>query len=480
MKRLCSFAALVLLSTSAHAGVMFSFEVEGRVVHINAPSGCTSLACISVSSPGFHGFKYRHGSRNNLASKPVSAGKDKARAPAGTLNSLSLVKTPNAEDAIAPPRAPISTADSRSVVVSTEPTKAPSIDKSTLPAAVVGTRPSPTDSNTAPGPTLLTRPMPVDSTSDGSASPANAVATSPRSAPSSTVESATLITGSVRKSVQTALSSAPAVEYDSKAKENQTWAPAEATIAPPRTPISTANSRPVVVSTEPTKAPSIDMPAPPATVVGTRPSLTDSNAASSPTSLTRPTPVDATSDGSASPKNAVATSSRSPSPSTVESATPVTGSVHKSVQTALSSAPAVGYYDKAKENEASAPAVDYYRKAKENQNRETVDAGRSASLLGNWQIQGQKRAIHIEQCGPLVCGYVADSSNKEKVLIDLKPTSSSEWIGLIASTGSNIMYPSVVILEDAKTLRVRACALGITFCEGQIWTREDPVLAVVH
>jgi uncharacterized protein (DUF2147 family) len=191
-------------------------------------------------------------------------------------------------------------------------------------------------------------------------------------------------------------------------------------------------------------------------------------------------PVDATSDGSASLANAVATSSRSPSPSTVESATPITGSVYKPVQTALSLAPAVVYYSKAKENQASAPAVEYYRKAKENLNRETSDAGRSASLLGDWQIEGQKRVIHIEQCDLFVCGYVADSSNKEKVLIDLKPTSSSEWIGLIAGAESNIMYPSVVILEDAKTLRVRACALGITFCEGQIWTREEPVLAAVH
>jgi Uncharacterized protein conserved in bacteria (DUF2147) len=207
-------------------------------------------------------------------------------------------------------------------------------------------------------------------------------------------------------------------------------------------------------------------------------------------------PIDATSDGSASPVNVAATSSPSPSPSTVEPATPITGSVHKPVPTALSSAPAVEYYSKAKEsqtlapaveyygkakeNPASAPAVEYYRKANENQNRETLDGGRGASLLGNWQTDGQKRAIHIEQCGLFVCGYVADSSNKEKVLIDLKPTSSSEWIGLIASTESGMTYPSVVVLEDAKTLRVRACALGITFCEGQIWTREDPVLAAVH
>ena len=348
MKRLCAFAALVLLSSSAHAGTIFSFEIQGRVVHINAPSGCTSLACISVSSPEFHGSNYRRGSRTKLASKAVSA--RKARAPAGTPNSLSLAKAPNAEDAI----------------------------------------------------------------------------------------------------------------------------------AAPRTTISTANSKRAVVATEPTKARSIDMPAAPATVVGTRPSPADSDAASGPTSLTKSMPVDATSDGSASPVNVVAASSHSPSPSTVEPATRITGSVYKPVQTALSPAPAVEYYGKAKESQ-TAPAVEYYRKAKENQNRETSDGGRNTSLLGNWQTEGQRRAIRIEQCGLFVCGYVADSSNNEKVLIDLKPTSSSsEWIGLIVSAESGITYPSVVVLEDAKTLRVRACALGMVFCEGQIWTREDPVLAAVH
>jgi hypothetical protein len=232
-----------------------------------------------------------------------------------------------------------------------------------------------------------------------------------------------------------------------------------------------ANSKPVVVATEPTKAPSVDVPATPAPGAGTRPSPIDSHAASAPTSLTNPMPVDATSDGGALPVNVMATSSRSPSPSTVEPATQMTGSVYKPVQSALS----------------SAPAVEYYGKAKDNQNRETLDGGRSTSLLGNWQTEGQKRAIHIEQCGSFVCGYVvdssnvADSSNNEKVLIDLKPTSSSsEWIGLIVSAENGTTYPTVVILEDAKTLRVRACGLGMAFCEGQIWTREDPVLAAAH
>jgi hypothetical protein len=464
MKRLCAFAALVLLSTSAHAGTIFSFEVQGRVVHINAPSGCASLACISVSSPEFHGSNYRRGSRTKLASKTVSA--RKARAPAG--NSLSLAKAPNAEDAIAASRTVLSTANSKRAVLATEPTKAPSIDMPAALPTVVETQPS-ADSDAASGPTSLTKPMPVDATSDGSDLLADVTATSSRSPSPSTVEPATPITGSVYKPVRSASSSAPAIKYYGKAKESQAVTSAE-DIAASRTPLSTANSKPVVVATEPTKAPSVDVPATPAPGAGTRPSPTDSNAASAPTLLTKPMPVDATSDGGALPVNVVATSSRSPSPSTVEPATQMTGSVYKPVQTALS----------------SAPAVEYYGKAKDNQNRETLDGGRSTSLLGNWQTEGQKRAIHIEQCGSFVCGYVvdssnADSSNNEKVLIDLKPTSSSsEWIGLIVSAENGTTYPTVVILEDAKTLRVRACGLGMAFCEGQIWTREDPVLAAAH
>ena len=106
--------------------------------------------------------------------------------------------------------------------------------------------------------------------------------------------------------------------------------------------------------------------------------------------------------------------------------------------------------------------------------------GRPSSLLGNWQTEGKKRSIHIEQCGLFVCGYATDSSNEEKVLIDLKPTSSAEWTGLIVSAESGITYPSVVTQEDALTIRVRACALGITFCEGQIWTREVTVQTAAH
>ena len=222
--------------------------------------------------PEFHGSNYRRGSRTKLASKAVSA--RKARAPAGTPNSLRLAKAPNAEDAIAASRTILSTANSKRAVVATEPTKVPSIDMPAAPATVVGTQPSAADPDAASGPASLTKPMPVDATSDGSASPADVTATSSRSPTPSTVEPATPITGSVYKPVRSASSSAPAIKYYGKAKESQAVTSAE-DIAASRTPLSTANSKPVVVATEPTKAPSVDVPATPAPGAGTRPSPTE-------------------------------------------------------------------------------------------------------------------------------------------------------------------------------------------------------------
>ncbi|MBR1212532.1 DUF2147 domain-containing protein [Bradyrhizobium sp. JYMT SZCCT0180] len=55
MKKLYILAALLLATTSAHAGG-FSFQIEGQRVHIHAPRGCASLSCINITAPGFKGL----------------------------------------------------------------------------------------------------------------------------------------------------------------------------------------------------------------------------------------------------------------------------------------------------------------------------------------------------------------------------------------------------------------------------------------
>jgi uncharacterized protein (DUF2147 family) len=54
MKRLIAFATLLLASSAAHAGDSYSFEVGGRTIHIDAPSGCDTPSCVSISIPGIY------------------------------------------------------------------------------------------------------------------------------------------------------------------------------------------------------------------------------------------------------------------------------------------------------------------------------------------------------------------------------------------------------------------------------------------
>src|SRR5258708_6242062 len=54
MKRLFAIAALLMASSAAHAGDSYSFDVGGRTIHIDAPSGCDSPSCVSVSIPGVY------------------------------------------------------------------------------------------------------------------------------------------------------------------------------------------------------------------------------------------------------------------------------------------------------------------------------------------------------------------------------------------------------------------------------------------
>jgi uncharacterized protein (DUF2147 family) len=49
---LTAAAALLMATTSAHAGNGFSFEIGGQKIHIDAPKNCSSLNCVSVSNNG--------------------------------------------------------------------------------------------------------------------------------------------------------------------------------------------------------------------------------------------------------------------------------------------------------------------------------------------------------------------------------------------------------------------------------------------
>jgi hypothetical protein len=97
MKRLYAVATLMLLTTAAHAGTVYSFEVGGRSISIDVSNGCDALQCISVT-----GRAARHGGwRQGAAGRP--AGKTMSRRPAQP-----AIRTADQRSATAVPRAGVS------------------------------------------------------------------------------------------------------------------------------------------------------------------------------------------------------------------------------------------------------------------------------------------------------------------------------------------------------------------------------------
>jgi hypothetical protein len=54
MKKLVTIAALLMATTSAHAGGV-TFQINGERIQIDAPRHCDALSCIKITAPGFSG-----------------------------------------------------------------------------------------------------------------------------------------------------------------------------------------------------------------------------------------------------------------------------------------------------------------------------------------------------------------------------------------------------------------------------------------
>ncbi|MCC8968013.1 DUF2147 domain-containing protein, partial [Bradyrhizobium sp. Pear76] len=68
MKKLVAIAALLMATTSAHAGgAGITFEIDGQRIHVEAPRNCSALSCIRISAPGYNGTV--GGISKNLGSK---------------------------------------------------------------------------------------------------------------------------------------------------------------------------------------------------------------------------------------------------------------------------------------------------------------------------------------------------------------------------------------------------------------------------
>jgi uncharacterized protein (DUF2147 family) len=379
MKRLYSLATLMLLTTSAHAGTMYSFEVSGRTIHINAPSGCASLECISVSGPGDGNAGPRRVSSAKSVGKSVPHAQ--SRQPDQTSEQHSPASPKSASSAQSPP-------SPTQASVSPPKTEAASTQVPALTPPIVAASPAPA----ATGP-----------------SPATTAQAIPTSSPSTTLA-------------------------DTKSSGSATPAVTDEAPSRPRPALAARFDPPVAVSApNPTKkAASLDAISPALSYYAAAP---------------LPPPASASyakvSDQPEKQLKASPGTVATPLPSTAPSfATPAT----------------------------SAPAPDSIKKA-------SSDHERSASPLGNWRADTNKPSIRIKPCGPNLCGY-ASNQTEEKMLIDLKPISSTEWVGMILNQDTKITYPTIVMLEGDNALRVRSCGLSAAFCAGQVWSREAPILAV--
>jgi uncharacterized protein (DUF2147 family) len=73
MKRLCGLMALMLVSSSADAGTI-SFSVGGHRIRIEAPRGCASSSCASISIPGvYESRNKRDDDKRDIVASPPPA-----------------------------------------------------------------------------------------------------------------------------------------------------------------------------------------------------------------------------------------------------------------------------------------------------------------------------------------------------------------------------------------------------------------------
>ena len=109
MKKLYLAAALLLATTSAHAGGnSVSFQIEGHRIRIEAPRNCSSLDCIKISAPslsdsgfgGFKGFKSKNDD-DDVADHSDPAPSTAAPAPAAPVAAPAASVAPSATTTVA-------------------------------------------------------------------------------------------------------------------------------------------------------------------------------------------------------------------------------------------------------------------------------------------------------------------------------------------------------------------------------------------
>jgi uncharacterized protein (DUF2147 family) len=113
----------------------------------------------------------------------------------------------------------------------------------------------------------------------------------------------------------------------------------------------------------------------------------------------------------------------------------------------------------------------------------------AANPKGDWLVEEKDAIIHVDSCGPSLCGTVVwtkkpgglDENNPDpakrtrpvmglQLLLGMKPASDGRWEGDIYNPENGKTYSSRMWLKSDDTLRVEGCVLGF-LCQGQNWTR---------
>jgi uncharacterized protein (DUF2147 family) len=137
MKKLLVLAALLMATTSAHAGNSISFEIEGHKIRIEAPKNCDQLSCIKISAPGLSGSGF--GGFGGFKSKDFDNDDDVA-----DQSTAKAAPAPAAQMAAPQPTAPVvtSAAPASTTVASVAPAPSVGFDTQSASAAAAPAAPA--------------------------------------------------------------------------------------------------------------------------------------------------------------------------------------------------------------------------------------------------------------------------------------------------------------------------------------------------
>jgi len=120
MKKLYILAALLMATTSAHAGGL-TFQINGERIRVEAPRNCNALSCIKITAPGYSG------TLGNIDLKGLGSKSNDDDDVADTTPATPAAPAPAPAQATAPqPAAPVAT--------TVAPAPAPTNVASTAPA----------------------------------------------------------------------------------------------------------------------------------------------------------------------------------------------------------------------------------------------------------------------------------------------------------------------------------------------------------